>query len=322
MLHTWGQTLVHHPHLHCVIPGGGLANDGSDWVACRPGFFLPVRVLSRYFRRVLLAALLDAFESGELRLTGRLQPLSEPRRFAEHLRPARKTEWVVYAKRPFAGPEQVLDYLGCYTHRIAISNQRLRSLDDGAVSFRYTDYRSNGASRRKTMTLAAAEFIRRMLLHVLPPGFHRIRHYGFLANRARQRKLAECRRALRTPAPPAPQQDAPVTDYRDRYEALTGRSLRQCPRCHAGNMQPTDHPAGAWACPAIAGFVVTRASTSARRASAAPGVAGAVNLRLPSSRRAARPPSRPSPQAAAGRQPARTAPADPRQCRLPTMQRP
>ncbi len=119
------------------------------------------------------------------------------------------------------------------------------------MRFRYTDYRSNGASRRKTMTLAAAEFIRRMLLHVLPPGFHRIRHYGFLADRARQRKLAECRRALCAPPPPAPQQDAPSTDYRDRYEALTGRSLRQCPRCHAGNMQPADHPAGAWACPAI-----------------------------------------------------------------------
>ena len=250
VLHTWGQTLVHHPHVHCVIPGGGLANDGSGWVACRPGFFLPVRVLSRYFRRVLLAALLDAFESRQLRFAGRLQPLREPRRFAEHLRPARRTEWVVYAKRPFAGPEQVLDYLGRYTHRIAISNQRLCSLDGGAVRFRYTDYRRNGASRRKTMTLAATEFIRRILLHVLPPGFHRIRYYRFLANRARRQKLAECRRALSTP-PPAPQQEAPAADYRDRYEALTGRSLRQCPRCNAGNMQPIDQPAGAWAGPAF-----------------------------------------------------------------------
>ena len=219
---------------------GGLANDGSGWVACRPGFFLPVRVLSRYFRRVLLAALQDAFESGELRFGGRLQPLREPRRFAEHLCPARKSEWVVYAKRPFAGPEQVLDSLGRYTHRIAISNQRLCSLDDGAVRFRYTDYRSNGASRRKTMTLAATEFLRRMLLHVLPPGFHRIRYYGFLANRARQRKLAECRRALHTP-PPAEQAGPAATDYRDRYEAVTGRSLRRCPRCHDGNMHTVDH---------------------------------------------------------------------------------
>ena len=177
---------------------------------------------------------------------------SDPRRFAEHLRPACKTEWVVYAKRPFAGPEQVLDYLGRYTHRIAISNQRLHSLDDGSVRFRYTDYRRNGASRHKTMTLAAAEFIRRMLLHVLPPGFHRIRYYGFLANRAREQKLAECRRLLDTPPPaPAEQTDRENADYRDRFEALTGRSLRQCPHCHAGNMQPIDLPAGAWAYPAI-----------------------------------------------------------------------
>ena len=193
----------------------------------------------------------SASSRGRIRFAGRLQLLADARRFAEHLRPVRQTDWVVYAKRPFAGPEQVLDYLGRYTHRIAISNQRLCSVADGAVRFRYTDYRSNGASRRKTMTLAAAEFIRRMLLHVLPPGFHRIRHYGFLANRARHRKLAECRRALRTPAPPAPPPDATVSDYRDRYEALTGRSLRQCPRCHEGNMQPTNHPAGAWAYPAI-----------------------------------------------------------------------
>ena len=174
--------------------GGGLASDGSSWVACRPGFFLPVRVLSRYFRRVLLAALENAFESGQLHFAGRLQSLSDPRHFAEHLRPARETEWVVYAKRPFAGPEQVLDYLGRYTHRIAISNQRLCSLHDDSVRFRYTDYRRAGASRKKTMTLTATEFIRRMLLHVLPPGFHRIRHYGFLANRNRQQKLTECRR--------------------------------------------------------------------------------------------------------------------------------
>ena len=150
---------------------------------------------------MLLAALQDAFESRELRFGGRLQPLREPRRFAEHIRPARKTEWVVYAKRPFAGPEQVLDYLGRYTHRIAISNQRLCSLDDGAVPLPLHRLPQHGDSRRKTMTLAASEFIRRMLLHVLPPGFHRVRYYGFLANRAWQRKLAECRRALHTPPP-------------------------------------------------------------------------------------------------------------------------
>ena len=252
VLHTWGQTLVHHPHLHCVIPGGGLARDGSGWVACRPGFFLPVRVLSRYFRRVLLAALQDAFESGELRFAGRLQTLSDPRRFAEHLRPARETEWVVYAKRPFAGPEQVLDYLGRYTHRIAISNQRLCSLHDDSVCFRYTDYRRAGASRKKTMTLTATEFIRRMLLHVLPPGFHRIRHYGFLANRNRQQKLTECRRLLHAPPLPEAKHAGPATtDYRDRYEALTGRSLRRCPSCHDGNMHLVDGLAGEWAATAI-----------------------------------------------------------------------
>ena len=231
VLHTWGQTLVHHPHLHCVIPGGGLASDGSGWVGCRPGFFLPVRVLSRYFRRVLLQALQDAFESGQLRFAGRLQPLNDPRRFAEHLRPARETEWVVYAKRPFAGPEQVLDYLGRYTHRVAIADQRLCSLQDGSVRFRYTDYRRAGASRQKTMTLTATEFIRRMLLHVLPPGFHRIRYYGFLANRARRQKLAECRRLLHAPPLPSAEEDAgPATpDYRDRYEALTRRAAWRLP---------------------------------------------------------------------------------------------
>ena len=158
---------------------------------------------------------------------------------------------MVYAKRPFAGPEQVLDYLGRYTHRIAISNQRLRSLDDGSVRFRYTDYLGNGAARHKTLTLAAAEFIRRMLLHVLPPGFHRIRYYDFLANRARDHKLAECRRLLDTPPPSPAETSQQGTDYRDRFEALTGRSLRQCPHCHAGNTQPIDLPAGTWACPAI-----------------------------------------------------------------------
>ena len=162
VLHTWGQTLVHHPHLHCVIPGGGLARGGTRWVACRPGFFLPVRVLSRYFRRVLLAALQDAFDAGRLRFAGRLQALTDPRRFAQHLRPARETEWVVYAKPPFAGPEQVLDYLGRYTHRIAIGDQRLCSIHDGSVRFRYTDYRRTGAARQKVMTLPATEFLRRM----------------------------------------------------------------------------------------------------------------------------------------------------------------
>ena len=251
VLHTWGQTLVHHPHLHCVIPGGGLAGGGTRWVACRPGFFLPVRVLSRYFRRVLLAALQDAFESGRLRFAGRLQSLADPRRFAEQLRPARETEWVVYAKPPFAGPEQVLDYLGRYTHRIAIGDQRLCSLRDGAVRFRYTDYRRAGAARQRVMTLQATEFLRRMLLHVLPPGFHRIRYYGFLVNRTRQHKLTDCRRLLHAPPPSAERTEPATTDYRDRFEALTGRSLRRCPRCQDGDMHVVDHLVNAWPGPAI-----------------------------------------------------------------------
>ena len=191
--------------------------------------------------------------SGQLHFAGRLQSLGDPRRFADHLRPARETEWVVYAKRPFAGPEQVLDYLGRYTHRIAISDQRLCSLDDSSVRFRYKDYRRAGASRQKTMTLTATEFIRRMLLHVLPSGFHRIRYYGFLANRNRQQKLTECRRLLSAPPPPPPAEQAgpAATDYRDRYEALTGRSLRQCPRCDDGSMLVVDLLAGRWVSPAI-----------------------------------------------------------------------
>ena len=177
-----------------------------------PTGFLPVRILSRYFRRVFLAALQDAFESGKRRFAGGLQALDDPRRFAEHLRPTRETEWVVYAKRPFAGPEQVLDYLGRYTHRIAISDQRLCSLDDSCVRFRYKDYRRAGASRQKTMTLTATEFLRRMLLHVLPPGFHRIRYYSFSpiapAGRSSPSAGARCTRPRchrrSTRAPPQP----------------------------------------------------------------------------------------------------------------------
>ncbi len=252
VLHTWGQTLVHHPHLHCVVPGGGLSRDGTRWVSCRPGFFLPVRVLSRLFRRVLLEAVEAAFDAGRLRFSGTLDALSDRHAFATHLQPARQAEWVVYAKPPFAGPDHVLDYVGRYTHRIAITNQRVLDLHEGQVRFRYTDYRHPGASRQKTMTLAATEFIRRVLLHVLPPGFHRIRHYGLLANCHRRQTLAQCRHRLQTPQPPAADRDAPVsTDYRDRYEALTGRSLWQCPRCHEGTMHVVECLVGARARPAI-----------------------------------------------------------------------
>ena len=322
VLHTWGQTLVHHPHLHCVVPGGGLASDGSGWVACRPGFFLPVRVLSRYFRRVLLQALQDAFESGQLRFAGWLHALSDPRRFAEHLRPARETDWVVYAKRPFAGPEQVLDYLGRYIHRIAIGNQRLCSLDSGSVRFRYTDYRRVGASRQRTMTLTATEFIRRMLLHVLPPGFHRIRYYRFLANRSRQQKLAECRRLLAVPPPPAEHSDRAAADYRDRHEALTGRSLRRCPRCDDGNTcsSSTTSPAGVCLRPS---WIPRDEPTDARQAlSEAPGFPGPVDVRLRRLTTAAERRSRVSSSTIVGPQSPGTTALPAFQRYLPTMQRP
>jgi site-specific recombinase XerD len=194
VLHTWGQQLLYHPHLHCVVPGGGLSPDGSRWVSCRPGFFLPVRVLARLFRRLFLQYLKTAFDSGRLEFFASLQPLRDRRTFLRFLMPARMTEWVVYAKPPMAGPKQVLEYLGRYTHRVAISNSRIVGIDDGAVRFRWKNYRASG--RVKMMTLTADEFIRRFLLHVLPDGFQRIRHYGFLANRSRQQKLDRCRQLL------------------------------------------------------------------------------------------------------------------------------
>ena len=214
VLHTWGQTLVHHPHLHCVIPGGGLSPDGTRWVACRPGFFLPVRVLSRLFRRLFLEALHEAFTTGQLRCVGTLAALSDPQAFADHLQPVRAQDWVVYAKPPFGGPTQVVDDVGRYTHRVAIANHRLLEADAGQVRFRYRDYRDG---QQKTMRLAAREFIRRVLLHVLPPGFHRMRYYGFLGNRHRAAKLAQCRQLLGTGStPPPPDESTPPPDYRDR----------------------------------------------------------------------------------------------------------
>ena len=250
VLHTWGQTLVHHPHLHCVVPGGGLSIDGTRWVSCRPGFFLPVRVLSRLFRRLFLEDLQDAFEAGHLQLSASLHALSDPEGFAEHLAPVRRTEWVVYAKRPFAGPEQVLDYVGRYTHRVAISNHRLIDMDDGHVRFRYRDYRAKRPDTQDTMTLAAPEFVRRFLLHVLPSGFHRIRYYGLLGNRHRSEKLDRCRQLLGTASPPESVHHA-TTDYRDRYEALTGISLRACPFCQNGRMLVVEHIVGSRRRPAI-----------------------------------------------------------------------
>jgi hypothetical protein len=237
VLHTWGQTLIHHPHLHCVVPGGGLSPDGTRWIACRPGFFLPVRVLSRLFRRLFLQGLQAAYDAGTLRLVGSLESLRGRPAWTRALTAVRRTEWVVYAKRPFAGPPQVIDYVGRYTHRVAIANHRLLDMDGGQVRFTYKDYRADPPDSSKTMTLAATEFIRRFLLHVLPTGFHRIRYYGFLAARHRRDKLTRCRQLLGCTASLATPADAVArTDYRDRVETLTGVSLRMCPACHHGKM--------------------------------------------------------------------------------------
>ena len=233
ILHTWGQNLQHHPHLHCVVPGGGPSADGERWASCRPGFFLPVRVLSRLFRRLFLAQLQDAFDAGRLRFFNALEALQAPGAFARYLAPVRQAERVVYAKPPFGGPQHVLEYLGRYTHRVAIANNRLIDFIEDQVSFRWKDYRH--ASRQKVMQLDAQEFMRRFLLHVLPSGFQRIRHYGFPANRHRAAKLARCRQLLGEPVPVIKLPDASA-DYRDRYEQLTGKSLRDCPQCGHGHM--------------------------------------------------------------------------------------
>ena len=196
VLHTWGSSLTHHPHVHGIVPGGGLSADGEHWVACKPGFFLSVRVLSRLFRRRFLEELVQAHRRAQLQFFGEYAVLAEASAFAEWLTPLRELEWVVYAKRPFAGPAAVLAYLSRYTHRVAISNSRLVALDERGVTFRCKDYRAKGRTRYKTMTLDAHEFMRRFLLHVLPGGFHRIRHYGFIANAARRQLLAQARTLL------------------------------------------------------------------------------------------------------------------------------
>ncbi len=233
ILHTWGQNLLHHPHLHCVVPGGGVGPEGDRWIACRPGFFLPVRVLSRLFRRVFLLQLRAAFDCGRLHFFNELAALQATGAFARYLAPVAAAEWVVYAKPPFGGPERVLEYLGRYTHRVALSNNRLIDFVDDTVEFRWKDYRHE--SRQKVMRLDAQEFVRRFLLHVLPTGFQRIRHYGLLANRHREPKLARCRELLDAPAP-APAPPAEPEDFRDRYLRLTGVSLHDCPECGQGRM--------------------------------------------------------------------------------------
>lgn len=233
VLHTWGQNLQHHPHLHCVVPGGGVSSDGQRWISCRPGFFLPVRVLSRLFRRLFLESLQKAFDAGKLQFFGGLELLRDPDAFGQLLAPMKGCEWVVYAKRPFAGPQQVLDYVGRYTHRVAISNHRLLDIDNDQVRFQWKDYRQG--DQVKAMTLSTDEFIRRFLLHVLPGGFRRIRYYGLLGNRYRREKLELCRRLLGMPNPPE-QSNTQTVGYQDRYQELTGHSLHQCPQCQQGRM--------------------------------------------------------------------------------------
>jgi hypothetical protein len=223
VLHTWGQNFQHHPHVHCLVPGGGLSSDRTRWVSCRPGFFLRVRVLSRLFRRLFLEKLRAAFEAGELAFFGVLARLADAPVFARCLAELRRVEWVVYAKRPFAGPAAVLAYLGHYTHRVAIANRRLIALAGGRVSFRWRDYRHHNKS--KVMTLAADEFIRRFLLHALPDGFHRIRHYGFLANRRRVDKLALCRTLLAVGDASVPARGG------EERQQLADRAHDVCPCC-------------------------------------------------------------------------------------------
>jgi len=232
VLHTWGQNLHLHPHLHCVVPGGGVSPDGQRWIPCHPGFFLPVRVLSRLFRRLFLEALAQAHAAGQLQFFSELQSLRDPQTFARFLAPLRQAEWVVYAKPPFGGPQHVLAYLGRYTHRVAISNARLLALtDDGRVSFRWKDYRH--PQRPKVMTVEAAEFIRRFLQHAVPRGFQRIRYYGLLANCHRATQLAVCRQFLTAPCTellPTP------AACGDAYAVILARNPRLCPQCKIGTM--------------------------------------------------------------------------------------
>ncbi len=226
VLHTWGSAMTHHPHVHCIVPGGGLSLDGQRWIPCRKGFFLPVRVLSRLFRRLFLKRLIEAHHNGELQFHGSLLPLNEFDAFESMLSPTRQLDWVVYAKRPFHGPKAVLNYLSRYTHRVAIANSRLLSTDGNNVTFKWKDYRRKGRDRYSTMTLHCHEFIRRFLIHILPSRFHRIRHYGFLSNTVRAEQLQKVRDALNiTP----PEIEPAVDDVSDDKHLI-------CKHC-AGTMQ-------------------------------------------------------------------------------------
>jgi hypothetical protein len=229
VLHTWGSALTHHPHLHIIVPGGGISSDGLRWIACRPGFFLPVRVLSTLFRRLMLENLTQAHAAGRLVFFGALASLASGRAFTAFLAPLKKTKWFVYSKRPFAGPQAVLAYLSRYTHRVAIANSRLIALDDAGVRFRWKDYRADGRARLKTMTLAPPEFIRRFLLHVLPAGYHRIRHYGLFANGQRRDMIGRARQLL--DAATAEAAATKRTDNNDEAGETAPTPTQRCPCC-------------------------------------------------------------------------------------------
>jgi predicted Zn-ribbon and HTH transcriptional regulator len=220
VLHTWGSAMTHHPHVHMIVPGGGISLDDRRWVSCRPGFFLPVRVLSRLFRRLFLDKLIATHQAGRLSFFGDHAHLADTPSFAAYLGPLRKAEWVVYAKQPFGGPEAVLAYLSRYTHRVAIANSRLIACNQQGVTFKWKDYRIDGSDRYKRMTLAADEFIRRFLIHVLPKGLHRIRHYGLFAKGACADNIARARELLAAPKP----QGEPVDDAADHNKP-------SCPCC-------------------------------------------------------------------------------------------
>ncbi|MFB9984862.1 IS91 family transposase [Mesorhizobium kowhaii] len=225
VLHTWGSAMTHHPHVHMIVPGGGIAPDGKRWVSSRPAFLLPVRVLGKLFRRLFLNRLIALHDAGRLTFFGSMAHLTERCAFLRQLAAARKKRWVVYAKAPFAGPEAVLAYLSRYTHRVAISNRRLFAFDESGVTFRYKDYRRDGADRQQVMTLATDEFIRRFLLHVLPRGFHRIRHYGLLAGSARKASLARARELLNVAPPPEDDTPEEPADFRPPCPCCGGRMI-------------------------------------------------------------------------------------------------
>ncbi len=231
VLHSWGSAMTHHPHVHWIVPGGGISPDGERWIACRPRFFLHVRVLSWLFQRLFLEKLRAAHRAGRLRFFNDLAHLADRNAFAAYLAPWQDADWVVYAKRPFAGPEAVLAYLSRYTHRVAISNSRLIALDDKRVTFKWKDYRAKDGDRHKTMALPIAEFIRRFLSHVLPSGFHRIRHYGLFANGGRAENLARARHLLAMPAPDRAAGDIQTVD-------------------------PEESPSGAYPCPSCGGPMI------------------------------------------------------------------